>query len=123
MKKFILIGLILLGGIALVSCSPSQNNSSNIATTTNGSSQKTLPVFTLTELAKYDGTNGAKSYVAIYGVVYDVSAYFVNGMHQGMHLAGTDASAVFAQSPHPKSMLSALPIVGTLQGYPTIAVK
>lgn len=47
-------------------------------------------VFTLSELAQYDGKNGRDAYIAYEGVVYDVSAYFIQGEHhQGVH-AGED---------------------------------
>jgi len=39
-----------------------------------------------------------------------------------MQLGGTDATAVFASSPHSASLLSTLTVVGSLEGYNTIAV-
>ncbi|MBU1145802.1 MAG: hypothetical protein KJ971_08145 [Firmicutes bacterium] len=76
----------------------------------------TLRVFTLVELATYNGDNGTTAYMAVSGVVYDVSndPEWNNGWHQGMHLAGTDATLAFAGSPHTASILSTLPIVGSL---------
>ena len=38
-----------------------------------------------------------------------------NGWHKGMHLAGTDATAAFAGSPHSQSILNSFPIVGILE--------
>jgi predicted heme/steroid binding protein len=70
----------------------------------------------LTELATYNGDNGALAYIAVNGTVYDVTnaAEWENGWHKGMHLAGTDCTAAFADSPHSLSFLNSLPIVGTL---------
>lgn len=80
----------------------------------------TLPVFTLSELSQYTGANGTTAYIAVNGVVYDVTNTFVNGKHQGLQLGGTDATQAFASSPHSASLLSTLPVVGSLEGYPTI---
>ena len=84
--------------------------------TSNTTNETTLPVFTLEELAVYNGQNGQKGYIAVDGVIYDVTAAFPNGMHQGLHLAGTDATAAFDSSPHARSILTGLPIVGSLEG-------
>jgi len=75
-----------------------------------------LRIFTLTELAQYNGNNGGLAYIAVNWVVYDVTncSEFTNGWHKGMHLAGTDCTAAFADSPHSASFLATLPIVGTL---------
>ena len=80
----------------------------------------TLPVFTLAQLSQYTGAGGTTAYVAVDGVVYDVTGVFTNGIHRGMQLGGTDASAIFASSPHSSSLLSGLPVVGSLEGAPTI---
>ena len=74
-----------------------------------------LPVFTLEELAQYTGANGSAAYIAVDGVVYDVTEVFDNGEHKGMKLGGTDATSVFASSPHSASFLSSLTVVGTLE--------
>ena len=79
-----------------------------------------LPVYSLEQLAQYTGANGTTAYVAVNGVVYDVTREFRNGMHQGMQLAGTDATQVFASSPHSQAFLAQLPIVGSLEGAPEI---
>lgn len=71
---------------------------------------------TLTELAEFDGQDGAKAYVAVNGVIYDVtnSDGWDDGEHQGMQLAGTDATSVITSAPHGTSVLSGLPIIGEL---------
>ena len=77
--------------------------------------KKTAPTFTLKELAKYDGQNGHKAYVAVDGVVYDMTllSSWKNGQHQGLS-AGTDLTAAFSKSPHAKSILKLGKVVGTL---------
>ncbi|MCK7492359.1 MAG: hypothetical protein MZW92_12715 [Comamonadaceae bacterium] len=44
------------------------------------------------------------------------STEWTNGWHKGMHLAGTDATAAFGDSPHSLSFLNQLTIVGSLVG-------
>lgn len=82
-----------------------------------------LPVFTLDELAVFDGKNGQKVYVAVLGVVYDGTDEFYQGMHQGFQLGGIDATSIFQSSPHAMSILSELPIVGSLDGFPLVSIQ
>lgn len=70
------------------------------------------------ELAAADCQSGADCWVAVDGVVYDVSS--VSGWSQGgTHhdvKAGTDATAQFAESPHGAAQLEKLPVVGGYEG-------
>ena len=91
-------------------------------TTTEQTTQVTLPVFTLEELSQYSGVNGTTAYIAVYGVIYDVTNVFVNGMHQGMQLGGTNATGVFEASPHSMELLATLTIIGSLEGYDPIVI-
>ncbi|MBU1020158.1 MAG: cytochrome B5 [Firmicutes bacterium] len=75
----------------------------------------TLPVFTLSELATYTGANGSLAYIAVNGIVYDATSVFTNGTHQGLQIGGTDATTVFASSPHSAALLETLEVVGTLE--------
>ena len=72
--------------------------------------------FTLEELSKYDGAGGRPAYVAVDGVVYDVSraAAWGGGTHFGQY-SGKDLTAVF-QGCHNGmlAVLRNLPVVGTL---------
>ena len=72
--------------------------------------------FTLEELAQYDGSNGKPSYVAIDGIVYDLSkvSTWNGGKHFGDNTAGKDLSAQF-KSCHGMSVLKNLPKVGVLK--------
>ena len=72
--------------------------------------------FTREELAKYDGQNGNKAYVAVNGVVYDVTgnSHWTNGQHHGV-LAGKDVTEELSHSPHGDSVLAGLEKVGTLK--------
>jgi predicted heme/steroid binding protein len=72
-------------------------------------------IFTLEELATFNGKDGKSSYVAVDGVVYDLtnSKTWKNGVHHGIK-AGTDASKKIQSSPHGKKVISKLPVVGKL---------
>jgi predicted heme/steroid binding protein len=79
--------------------------------------EQTIPdkTFTLEELSKFDGKDGAAAYIAIDGVVYNVTD--ADGWNEGEHegyYAGQDLTAAFEASPHKDSMLSGLEIMGKL---------
>lgn len=71
--------------------------------------------FTLDELHKYNGEDGQPAYVAIDGTVYDLSAIpqWAGGKHHG-NVAGQDLSKAILNSPHLKTVLPKLPVVGKL---------
>ena len=71
---------------------------------------------TADELAKYNGKDGQPAYVAIEGIVYDVTdvSAWKGGEHQGI-VAGQDiTSDIETLSPHGLKVLTDLPVVGTL---------
>ena len=77
---------------------------------------KTTPfTLTLAELSKFNGQNGAKAYIAAYGIVYDVTDVkaWKGGKHKG-HEAGQDVSILIKKSPHGKSVLKKLRAIGKL---------
>ena len=72
--------------------------------------------FTLEELAQYNGKDGQPAYVAVNGVVYNVTdnPLWAGGSHFFGLTAGRNLTSEF-QMCHPGAMvLSVLPIVGTL---------
>ncbi|WP_270350995.1 cytochrome b5 domain-containing protein [Ligilactobacillus ruminis] len=72
-------------------------------------------IFTEEELEKYDGQNGKPAYVAIDGVVYDVTdvSAWKGGVHHG-NKAGQNFSEIIKKSPHGKKVLDKLEKVGKL---------
>lgn len=82
--------------------------------------QRNLPeerVFTALELAEYDGTSGKPAYVAVNGIVYDVSleATWGGGTHFSLY-AGKDLTNQFNGCHNGMlEVLRNLPIVGMLQ--------
>lgn len=73
-----------------------------------------LKEFTREELAQFDG-NGRRAYVAIDGLVYDVTheESWAYGKHYGL-TAGKDFSKEIMGTPHEKTILGKLKIVGKL---------
>jgi predicted heme/steroid binding protein len=77
--------------------------------------------FTLAELAEFDGKGGNPAYVAVDGVVYDVtgSANWPEGDHTPCDLdamAGKDLSDVLEQSPaRMRTLIENQPVVGMLE--------
>ena len=75
-------------------------------------------VFTAEELATYNGKDGQPAYVAVDGVVYDVTdvPQWANGEHANGLTAGQDLTEeITNESPHGLSVLDDLPVVGTLE--------
>ncbi|MGB4588881.1 MAG: cytochrome b5 domain-containing protein [Clostridiaceae bacterium] len=79
--------------------------------------EQTIPdqTFTLNELSHYDGKDGAQAYIAIDGIVYNVTSAdgWTEGEHEG-YSAGQDLTAAFESSPHKEATLNRLEIIGTL---------
>lgn len=71
--------------------------------------------FTLDELSQYNGADGKKAYVAVDGIVYDMTnvPQWKGGQHHGL-TAGIDASQAILKSPHGKSVIEKLTPVGKL---------
>ena len=138
MKKAlpIIIGaLILATGVWFAITSSTNNTSSNPTGGSSTSSSSTTSTSTDTatststsasgaisqaELAKNNGKNGSKCWVAVNGTVYDVSSSreWRNGQHpasDGVAFCGADMSDVIGQAPHGSGVLGELPKIGTLK--------
>ncbi|KMT21963.1 DUF5661 family protein [Clostridium cylindrosporum] len=72
--------------------------------------------FTLSELSQYDGTAGKPTYVAVNGIVYDVTnnPNWSSGVHFGVS-AGKDLTSEFQNCHGSSSILENLPKVGVLK--------
>ena len=117
------LSLMLQAGIAgllLVACAPaivedSATTSSEVVSVS--SSAEEMRTFTLEELSQYNGKDGQPAYVAVDGVVYDVTN--VEAWKDGEHKLGLTAGnelteEITNQSPHGLKVLKGLPIVGEL---------
>ncbi len=123
MKKTlaVLFATLLASGMLLAACSSSTSSTpaaTGGATSTVATAASTAEglVLTVDELAAYNGKDGQPAYIAVDGVIYDVTDVpaWAGGEHNG-HQAGQDLTdAIKNDSPHGTSVLDDLPVVGTL---------
>lgn len=85
-------------------------------------SQDTIPgrTFDAAQLSAFNGKNGSECYAAVDGTVYQIEQgrLWKDGEHVtsgGRAYCGLDLSEAMKQSPHGKSKLQGLPIVGTFK--------
>lgn len=113
MKKINLVLLIFLFVLLLNGCSQSAPQSS--VPTDNEAPE--LEEMTLEELKSYDGQNGNPAYIAIDGIIYDVSnvSQWKNGTHNGQTAGNNLSDQIASLSPHGKRVLNNLPVAGKLK--------
>lgn len=77
----------------------------------------TTRLFTEVELSKYNGKDGNPAYVAVNGIVYEVTnvAAWGGATHFGL-AAGTDVTSQFASCHAGQPILSKLKVVGKMAG-------
>jgi len=77
-------------------------------------------IFTLRELAEFDGTDGRPAYIAFNETVYDVSQVELwnEGSHFNQHMPGSDLTEQMGRAPHAADVLDrpGIKIVGVLKG-------
>lgn len=71
---------------------------------------------TLDDLSYYDGTDGKRAYVAVEGIVYDMtdSDYWRNGGHNGYQSGQDLTDAINRVSPHGPAFLDRVPKIGII---------
>lgn len=112
-KKSIGLVVLVICILIVTACSPSTSE----YTPPQGEDMENLQEFTLEELAEYNGEDGKKAYVAVDGIVYDVtdSAPWRGGKHNGF-TAGRDlTNETKKDSPHGVSKLTNVPVVGKIK--------
>ncbi len=118
---YVLILISILPLVSLAACvnSPAVSTASTAATASPGGTTAAASerVFTTTELAAYDGQNGNKAYIAVDGIVYDVTAVaqWANKLHAGKFRAGKDYSAEIKTAPHGVEKLATAVRIGILK--------
>lgn len=69
-------------------------------------------IFSIDELALYNGKNGMPAYSAVDGVIYDLTSVFIDGLHY-QHPAGQDLTEAFYLK-HTIEQILKHPVVGRL---------
>lgn len=112
MKPLLLL-LIMMTTFGLSAC----GTDTAAPTTQTPTSETADRVFTVSELANYNGQNGQRAYVAVDGIVYDVTnnPSWAGGNHRGVQ-AGQDVSSMIPASHRADMRFEANPVVGTLAG-------
>jgi len=121
-KIMLCLALLLSTLLVLTACVGPTSSTSVVATTagttaaatTQATTEKT---FTVAELATFTGQNGNPAYIAVDGVVYDVTKVAVWGsrLHNGVFQAGKDYSAEIKKAPHGVDKLLTAVRVGVLK--------
>ena len=120
MKKIWISGVLCVTILLLAGCSNSKTTTQQTTPQTSTQNSTTIAAkgdLTLEQLKKYDGQNGNPAYVAVDGTIYDVTNAkgWSNGQHKNGITAGKDLSVEINSSPHGKSVLSNLTVIGKIK--------
>lgn len=122
--RYTLVGLVIASVLIIAfagSCGQNDSGEENGGTRPSSAPSGGDETFTAEELAKYDGRNGRPAYVAVDGVVYNVtgSSQWAEGRHAVCQLessAGGDLSEEMAKAPSGmRAMLERFPVVGRME--------
>ncbi len=113
----LLMALFALGcASGAVNAAATETAAATDAAAATATTDSTMLELTLEELKQYDGKNGNPAYVAVDGVIYDMTNLkaWKDGEHNG-YSAGNDLTDIIKnKSPHGVSKLKGVPIVGKL---------
>ncbi|MBI9012454.1 MAG: hypothetical protein JEZ08_09530 [Clostridiales bacterium] len=119
-KSLLIIGIVL--SMSLISCGKSDNNMNDVIydneeETVNQTNEEKIDtgeiIFNKETLAIYNGKDGMAGYVAVDGIVYDVTDVVAwQSLHAGQFEPGKDYSDEIRQSPHGLKNLKKLKVVG-----------
>ena len=112
MKKFWYI-MLLVAAILVTGCS---TNDGSEKLSEDKQKEEVEVVFDAEMLATYNGKDGQPAYVAVDGIVYDVTDVKAwQSPHAGKFEPGKDYSVEIGSSPHGKNKLKGLTKVGTYE--------
>lgn len=131
-KVFAVLAAFAAFGLLISACAPAAVSASETAAAATAAATaapaETIAVsaentpallqLTLEELSQYDGQNGNPAYIAVNGVIYDVTNVpeWRGGKHNG-YSAGQDLTDIIKnKSPHGVAKLEGVPVVGELVG-------
>lgn len=123
MRKFLAYSVMSLAVCAVTAFGDSSAVNEKVDQTTAATAHhdegEKAPVaeMTLDELAKFDGTGGKPAYVAVDGIIYDVTKVkaWKKGKHKG-NTAGKDLTDIITKkSPHGLKVLKKLPVVAKVK--------
>lgn len=127
-KRFLLIALLLAAALLLVACAPKpapkatdapkapEVTEAPKAAEVTEAPKAEEKVFTLEELAKFNGKDGQPAYIAVDGVVYDVTNLppWKGGDHNGYNAGKDLTTEIKEKSPHGIAKLELATKVGKL---------
>ena len=121
-KRNLLIVMMSVFVMILASCGTNSNSSTSNTDNQTEQSQmsnqdEAQKEFTVEELAQYNGKDGNKAYIAVDGVVYDVTDHpaWKDGGHNGIEAGQDLTDEIKNHSPHGVKVLEGLTVVGTLK--------
>lgn len=121
MNKILLFLLVIVMAVSLVACNQEPATQDQPAAQEETIIEETAPeedlVLTTEELSKYNGKDGNPAYIAVDGVVYDVSdsELWSEGQHNGFEAGRDLTTELMEESPHGESVIERLTPVGTLE--------
>ena len=132
-KKLLLITLLAVAALALAACTPqtpaatatpvpqTEQPSQAPAAAPEASPAAAAPEggleLTLEELAKFNGKDGQRAFIAVDGIIYDVtdSRAWKDGMHNGFEAGKDLTEEIKTKSPHGIGKLEGITQVGKLK--------
>ena len=116
MKKMMMLFVLMFGLISLIGCSDDIDSNTSSQNHLSDVSEQNEILLTLEQLKQFDGLDGRKAYIAVNGVIYDVTDSFRwrSGTHNGFRAGQDLTNEILRDSPHGISVLSRMPVVGRI---------